>query len=200
VWEDWNAEAQLSWERAVFSRMRRGDLASFGLLYDAFAKRLVRHVLAPKLGHRAAIEDALAETFRKAFEARATYVQKDTSVYFWLARIAERVVLDTHRTERRVGALERVFSSEPNEGAQSPEAAYASREVGALERARMDAALTRLSPRHRAAITLRILEERPREECAARLGVRIGTFDVLLLRAVRALTTQLEEVGDDRRS
>lgn len=200
MWEDWNAEAQLSWERAVFSRMRRGDLASFGLLYDAFAKRLVRHVLAPKLGDRAAIEDALAETFRKAFEARATYVPKDTSVYFWLARIAERVVLDAHRAERRVGALAWVFSREPSEASATPEAAYASREAGAIERARMDAALARLSPRHRAAITLRVLEERPREECASRLGVRIGTFDVLLLRAIRALTDMLEEVGDGRRS
>ena len=110
------------------------------------------------------------------------------------------MVLDAHRAERRVGALAWVFSREPSEASATPEAAYASREAGAIERARMDAALARLSPRHRAAITLRVLEERPREECASRLGVRIGTFDVLLLRAIRALTDMLEEVGDGRRS
>jgi DNA-directed RNA polymerase specialized sigma24 family protein len=31
-----------------------------------------------------------------------------------------------------------------------------------------------------------LVQELPREECARRLGVTIGTFDVLLFRAVRA--------------
>jgi RNA polymerase sigma factor (sigma-70 family) len=198
VWEDWNAEPQLAWERAVFSRVRRGDVDAFGLLYDTFAKRLVRHVLAPRLRNAAQVEDALAETFRRAFEARARYVVGDTSAYFWLARIAERIALDAHRSEQRSNSLLRVFAHEPQGHVPDPDEAFAARERDAHERARVDVALERISTRHRAAIELRILEERPREECATRLGVRIGTFDVLLLRAIRALTAALAEVPHER--
>ena len=46
--------------------------------------------------------------------------------------------------------------------------------------------LAAISPRYRRAIELRFLEDRPREQCAALLEVKLGTFDVLLLRALRA--------------
>jgi RNA polymerase sigma-70 factor (ECF subfamily) len=46
--------------------------------------------------------------------------------------------------------------------------------------------MTLLQERYRTAIELRLVQELPREECARRLGVTIGTFDVLLFRAVRA--------------
>ena len=43
-----------------------------------------------------------------------------------------------------------------------------------------------LPERYRVAITLRLIDELSRDECASQLGVTIGTFDVLLFRAVRA--------------
>ena len=43
-----------------------------------------------------------------------------------------------------------------------------------------------LQDRYRLAIELRLVQELSREDCAQRLGVTIGTFDVLLFRAVRA--------------
>ena len=47
--------------------------------------------------------------------------------------------------------------------------------------------------RYRTAIQLRLIEELTREECAQRLGVAIGTFDVLLFRAVRAFRKRFGE-------
>ena len=47
-----------------------------------------------------------------------------------------------------------------------------------------------LQERYRTAIELRLVQELPREECAKRLDVTIGTFDVLLFRAVRAFRKQ----------
>jgi RNA polymerase sigma-70 factor (ECF subfamily) len=61
--------------------------------------------------------------------------------------------------------------------------------------ARIAAALGEISERYRAAIELRLVEELPREDCAQRLGVTVGTFDVLLFRAVRAFRKQF---GDRR--
>ena len=54
-------------------------------------------------------------------------------------------------------------------------------------RARVDAALQRIHARYAQAIRLRVLEEKPREEVAAVLGVTPATFDVLLHRATAAL-------------
>jgi RNA polymerase sigma-70 factor (ECF subfamily) len=52
---------------------------------------------------------------------------------------------------------------------------------------RLSAALDHLNPRYKRAIELRFLEEQSREDCATSLAVKVGTFDVLILRALRAL-------------
>ena len=46
--------------------------------------------------------------------------------------------------------------------------------------------LEAINPRYRRAIELRFLEDKSREECAGAMEVKLGTFDVLLLRALRA--------------
>ena len=51
----------------------------------------------------------------------------------------------------------------------------------------MGAAMDVLNDRYRQAVTLRLLEERPREECASTMGVTVGNFDVILHRALAAL-------------
>jgi RNA polymerase sigma-70 factor (ECF subfamily) len=53
--------------------------------------------------------------------------------------------------------------------------------------------LDKLNPRYRQAVTLRILEERSREQCAATLSVTVATFDVLLLRALRSFRKTWQE-------
>lgn len=52
--------------------------------------------------------------------------------------------------------------------------------------ARLTECLQNLNPRYRTALTLRFLQEKSRADCALLLGVKTATFDVLLLRAVRA--------------
>ena len=58
--------------------------------------------------------------------------------------------------------------------------------------------LSRINPRYRRAIELRFFEEQPREACAQALDVQIGTFDVVLLRALRAFRAAwLEDTKHD---
>jgi len=49
-----------------------------------------------------------------------------------------------------------------------------------------------MNPRYKRAIELRFLEERTRQECADVLEVKLGTFDVVLLRALRAFRKEWE--------
>jgi RNA polymerase sigma-70 factor (ECF subfamily) len=51
----------------------------------------------------------------------------------------------------------------------------------------------KIADRYRIAIELRLVQELPREECAKQLAVTVGTFDVLLFRAVRAFRKQFGE-------
>jgi RNA polymerase sigma-70 factor (ECF subfamily) len=60
-----------------------------------------------------------------------------------------------------------------------------------VARQRVGLLVARLHPRYARALTLRVLEERSREECAAALEVSTATFDVVLHRAVAALKKEL---------
>ena len=54
--------------------------------------------------------------------------------------------------------------------------------------------LEQINPRYRRAIELRLLEDRERQACADALEIKLGTFDVLLLRAVRAFRAEWESL------
>jgi RNA polymerase sigma-70 factor (ECF subfamily) len=70
----------------------------------------------------------------------------------------------------------------------------------ASHRERIDEAMNQIADRYRTAIDLRLVQELSREECAKRLGVTVGTFDVLLFRAVRAFRKQFGSRDQDARS
>jgi DNA-directed RNA polymerase specialized sigma24 family protein len=68
-------------------------------------------------------------------------------------------------------------------------------------RAAVAAVLAAIHPRYRRALELRFFEERPREECAAVLEVKPATFDVLLLRALRAFRGKWQDsTGGERKA
>ena len=66
-----------------------------------------------------------------------------------------------------------------------------------VARRRVEVVLGRINPRYASAIRLRVLEQRPRDEAAAELGVSVSTFDVVLHRAMAALKKALAATGDN---
>ena len=114
-------------------------------------------------------------------------------VYPWLRVVALRVALDQLRARKR----ETVFQPEDLER-EIDESQHAAREASrseahdlAFAKQRVLELVGRLHPRYARALTLRVLEERPREQCAAALEVSAATFDVVLHRAVAALKKEL---------
>jgi RNA polymerase sigma-70 factor (ECF subfamily) len=177
---------KLAWELQCLEQIRRGSRAAFSELYAAFASPLYTDVLLPRLGNAAAAEDALAETFRAALEKLGEYRPQGGSVFGWLARIAMNKATDQYRQRARAGKALASFESliAPLREAAGPEA---ERRIDRRRlRTAVDRVLDRISPRYRRAIELRMLEDLPRAECAVRMETSIGTFDVLLLRALRA--------------
>ena len=193
--------ARLEWERRCIKRVRKGDRVAFAELYEAFAGELYARVLLPKLGDAAAAEDALAETFRTAFERIEQFDDQGVSVWFWLARIGTNKAMDMHRvrarTQRALTSYEGLLAPLREEpaapGAVAESAAERRRVSGAVRQV-----LEQVNPRYRQAIELRFFEERGREECAERMDVKLGTFDVLMLRALRAFRREWEAAWPGR--
>jgi RNA polymerase sigma-70 factor (ECF subfamily) len=184
--------SELAWERACMLRARSGDMAAFAELYRRFAPRLYSQVLLPKLGSAEAAEDALSESFRALLEHLALLASDERSVWPWLCRVATNKAHDMHRSKARTRRALCNFESLLGPLLPAPDAA------AALElddsRAELQTAvagvLSRLTPRYRQALELRFLQDRPREQCARLLAVKLGTFDVLVLRALRAFRKQ----------
>ncbi len=68
----------------------------------------------------------------------------------------------------------------------TPATELANREKEVAARAKIDRTFASIRPRYREAITLRLVEELPREHCAQILDVSVATFDVIFHRAIRA--------------
>lgn len=181
-------------DNELVARAQRGDRTAFRALYDRYAGELYRKVLMPRCGQADAAEEALAETFRTLMTALFRYEPHPAGPWPWLARVAASKAMDVHRARaRKVRALANftrlVTPLVPEEYA--PDEATRERERSDLARA-VQEALAELSPRYRQAIELRFFEELARDECAARMQITLGNFDVTLLRALRAFRAAWE--------
>jgi RNA polymerase sigma-70 factor (ECF subfamily) len=192
---DFSSEDWLSRERELVPRARQGDREAVAELYRAFAPRLYARVLMPRLGNRQAAEDALSETFRTALERLEQFDHKGVSLYFWLSRIAVNKATDMHRvkarTRRALTSFEDLLAP-LRPSAPRPEKQMVEAERDVMLRETVGSVLERINPRYARAITLRFLEDRSRPECAEAMEVKLGTFDVVLLRALRAFRKEWE--------
>lgn len=186
--------SELAEERALCDRAHAGDRAALGDLLRRHGPRLYRAVLLPRLGSTAAAEEALSVTYLKVVERFDQFRWQEVGVYPWLRIVALHVALDQLRRSKR----ETVFKPEDlereiDDGQRAAQRAARESEAEDLSaaRQRVSDVIGRIHPRYAKALTLRILEERSREECAAALEVSEATFDVVLHRAVAALKKEL---------
>jgi RNA polymerase sigma factor (sigma-70 family) len=194
-----HGKERLRWERKLIRRTLQGDERAFGELYRAYAGPIFRSVLVPKLGNRQAAEDALAETFRTAFERLDRFESRDKSIFSWLARIASNKATDMHRVKQRTSRALTNFEQmlEPlRPVGENPGASLEAEQELKVLRSRIAEIMERLNPRYRRAIELRFMEEKSREDCAVAMDVKIGTFDVVVLRALRAFRREWDKVRE----
>jgi RNA polymerase sigma factor (sigma-70 family) len=184
-------------ERALVESAQQGNRAALGQLLKRHGQRLYRSVLLPRLGSAAAAEEALGTTFLKAIEHFQEYRWQDCGPYPWLRVIALRVAIDQLRKRRRESLfLPEDLEREAGSSVQAHEdpTQIELRDLAAA-RQQVVSLMDRLNPRYAEAIRLRLLEGRPRESCAEAMGIKVGTYDVLLHRAVQALKQLLMPQG-----
>lgn len=186
--------AELDAEQALCDRARAGDRAALGSLLEKHGPRLYRAVLLPRLGNPALAEEALSLTYLRVIERIGAFEWQSVGIYPWLRVVALRIALDQLRARKRevlfdAADLEREVDLAERETRDA--AALEAHDLG-VARERVLSLLGRLNPRYAQAIRLRVIEERPRAEAAAELGVSVGTFDVVLHRAMAALRKVLD--------
>lgn len=136
---------------------------------------LVYGYLLPRCGSAALAEDLAAETFMAAVAAARRPDPPDVTVQ-WLVGVARHKLVDHWRRaarERRSLAAAEPRAEDPWEEWLDAEAAHA--------------ALSRLSPHHRAALVLRYVDGLPVADVSGHLGRSLHATETLLVRARAAL-------------
>lgn len=188
---------ELEEERQLCERARAGDRDALGTLLRRHGPRLYRSVLLPRLGSVSLAEEALSVTYMRVVERFEQFTWQGVGVYAWLRVVAIRVALDQLRARKREVLFEPSDIERELEAAErdSRDATLIEQHDLAMARRRVEELLGRLNPRYATAIRLRVLEERSREQAAKELGVTVGTFDVVLHRAMAALKKALAAEG-----
>jgi RNA polymerase sigma-70 factor (ECF subfamily) len=187
---------ELEHEQRLIEEAQQGNLDSMRPILERYAQPLYGTVILPRLGDTASAEEVLRDTLATAVEKIKRFTWQGKSIYPWLRQIAINKVYDVHRQSKRSRKLadamvhEIAIESDPDSHADAQLMADQERRS---HRDRIDDTMVQLQDRYRTAIELRLIQELSREECAKRLGVTIGTFDVLLFRAVRAFRKHFGE-------
>jgi RNA polymerase sigma-70 factor (ECF subfamily) len=186
-------ELELAEEQRLVEEAQHGNLDAMRPILDRYATPLYSTVILPRLGDAASAEEVLRDTLATAVEKIRRFTWQGKTIYPWLRQIAINKVYDVHRQSKRSRRLadamvhEVQTESDPDSHADAQLIADQERRV---HRDRIETTLLQLQERYRLAIELRLIQELSREECAQRLGVSLGTFDVVLFRAVRAFRKQ----------
>jgi RNA polymerase sigma-70 factor (ECF subfamily) len=160
----------------LVERAKEGDTEAFGELYRRYHPPLFRLARA-SLGEGA--EDAVAETFMRAWRALPGY--RDTGAPFvaWLYGVARHVIADEFRRRARV----------------EPRADLPDRRVewAVEDKLTLAAAIRRLPDEQRQVVELKFLMGATNAEVAATLGKSVDAVNAKQWRALAALRKTLEE-------
>lgn len=183
-------------DRELVAKAQAGDRDALGKLLSKHGPGLYRSVLLPRLGSDAAAKEALSETYAKVVANIGKFVWQNVGFYPWLRTVALRVALDQLRAKKRLVLFEEDDLAREVDEAQTVtpvEQQLSDQRDREAARRKVEEALGRIHERYARAIRLRVLDEKPRDEVAAELGVTPATFDVLLHRAIASLKKALGE-------
>jgi len=138
----------------------------------------------------AAAEDAVQETFLRAWRHLPRLLADGRPLRPWLRQVLRHIMIDTDRTAR--SHLETLHDTPPVEG--EVDGGFES----LLDRAMLAAALRELSPAHREVLLDVYYCDAPAERVAARLGIPAGTVRSRLHYALRAVRSRLDALGDGK--
>lgn len=179
-------------DRTLVERIRRGDRASLGALYDRHAPTLLATGIR-MLGAEREAQDLLHDVFLEAWEHAREYDAARGSVRTWLLVRLRSRALD------RLGRVERTRSRSLEELGADAERFVAGGAEGAesLDGIAVRQALARVDGDVREVLELTYFRGLTAREIGARLGIPVGTVKSRLARGLDVLERLL--LGGERR-
>ena len=177
-------------DAAIVRQVLEGDTEAFGVLVERHQERCTRlaiHIL----GSREDAEDAVQETFLRAYRSLASYQERDRFTA-WLVRILVnqcRTALARQR-RRAVEVPDWDWATAAGTAAGGAEEHPADR---AALREELERALATLEPEQREAVVLKFAEELSYEEIATATGASVSALKMRVQRACRRLRALLSE-------
>ena len=167
--------------------------SAFAVVYDRHAGVVFRF-LVRRVGRDTA-DELLGETFRIAFERRATFDITRPDARPWLYGIATNLIARHRRAEmRRIKATARLVATQSGEAVADRVAADVdARETWAV----VAEAIAELPDGERDALLLLVWEELSYDEIASALQVPVGTVRSRLNRARRRIRELIEHSGEE---
>jgi RNA polymerase sigma-70 factor (ECF subfamily) len=192
---------------ALIARLRAGDEAALGELFDRHREKLRRMVLLRldrRLGGRVSASDVLQEAYIDALKRIDHYFEKPDQPFFgWLRLVVGQRIADVHRehqAQKRSAGREVPIHGGPTDSAclaacllgdlSSPSAAAGRNETYA----RLEEALNQMDPIDREVLALRHFEELSNTETAALLGILPAAASKRYVRALARLKEILEGI------
>ncbi len=185
-------------EPALIERSQRGDTAAFNELVIRYRQRAFS-MIYQMVRHEDDAWDLLQDGFVKAWK-NIHHFRGQSQFFTWLYRILMNVTIDWVRRRQVKGETEfddaiglhniEPASATTPRGELAPAARLSDKEI----RARIDAAIVKLSPEHREAIVLREIEGLEYQEIADRVGIPLGSVMSRLFYARKKLQTLLRDL------
>jgi RNA polymerase sigma-70 factor (ECF subfamily) len=179
-------------DQRLIAECLQGDTLAFGELIRRYQDRLFNLVYR-LLGSVEDAQDVVQDTFLNAYKSLQTF-KGDAEFFTWLYRIAWNTAVSLKRKQRLAMSL---HAGRSGQGGIDPLDVSEGNQPGhALERAEQDQriqqALDRLSPEHRAVLVLKEMEGQKYETIADILQLPVGTIRSRLHRARIELREILE--------
>ena len=180
-------------DHRLIADVLRGKEAAYALLMRRYEERLFNTVFR-LLGNHEDAQDVVQETFINAYQSLASF-KGDSQFFTWLYRIAYNTAISHKRKQKGTLSLDASRNGEAG-GIEPLDRSEHNQPGSALFRAederRIQHALNRMSPEHRAVLVLKDMENQKYEEIAEILNVPIGTIRSRLHRARLELRELLE--------
>ena len=181
-------------EAKLIAQARSGDRSAYGQIVSLYQDRLFNTVYR-LLDNAEDAQDVVQDAFIHAYQSLNSF--KGDSLFFtWLYRIAVNTAISWKRKRRMVFRLqldrEDGVSMEPQDVSTGHQPGHALEQ--AEEERRIQEALNRVSPEHRAVLILKDMEGQKYETMAEILEVPIGTIRSRLHRARLELRVVLEQM------
>ncbi len=170
-------------DHRLIAECLQGRPAAFGELVRRYQDRLYNTVYR-MVGNAEDAQDVVQEAFLNAYQSLGSF--KGDSLFFtWLYRIAINTAISLKRKQRVAISIntgpEQAGVSEPLDPSEASQPGYHLEQ--AEQERRIQQALNRLSPEHRAVLVMKDIEGQKYENMAEVLQVPIGTIRSRLHRA-----------------